>query len=70
MASACDAYMHCLQDTAVILGREQARLQEELELVRRQVAQLAHVMQVTANCGQITERQALLWGIQVETVMK
>ena len=39
--------MRCVQDTAVILGREQARLQEELELVRRQVAQLAHVMQVT-----------------------
>ena len=35
------------QDTAVISGREQARLQEELELVRRQVAQLAHVMQVS-----------------------
>lgn len=31
----------------MILGREQARLQEEMELVRRQVAQLAHVMQVT-----------------------
>lgn len=31
----------------MILGREQARLQEELELVRRQVSQVAHVMQVT-----------------------
>lgn len=39
--------MRWVQDTAVILGREQARLQEELELVRRQVAQLAQVMQVT-----------------------
>ena len=39
--------MRWMQDTAVILGREQARLQEELELVRRQVAQLAQVMQVT-----------------------
>ncbi len=35
----------CVQDTAVILGREQARLQEELELTRRQVSQVAHVMQ-------------------------
>ena len=35
----------CAQDTAVILGREQARLQEELELTRRQVSQVAHVMQ-------------------------
>ena len=39
--------MRSLQDTAVISGREQARLQEELELIRRQVAQLAHVMQVS-----------------------
>ena len=31
----------------MILGREQARLQEELELTRRQVSQVAHVMQVS-----------------------
>ena len=31
----------------MILGREQARLQEELEQVRRQVSQVAHVMQVS-----------------------
>ena len=35
----------CVQDTAVILGREQTRLQEELQLTRRQVSQIAHVMQ-------------------------
>lgn len=44
---ATDQSMPDLQDTAVILGREQARLQEELEQVRRQVSQVAHVMQVS-----------------------
>ena len=34
----------------MILGREQARLQEELELTRRQVSQIAHVMQVRLKC--------------------
>lgn len=31
----------------MILGREQRRLQEEVEVARRQVAQAAHVLQVT-----------------------
>jgi tuftelin-interacting protein 11 len=39
-----------VQDTAVILGREQARLQEEVEVARRQVAQAAHVLQEVSRC--------------------
>lgn len=38
----------------MILGRDQARLQEELELVRRQVSQAAHVMQ--ASSPQFTDQ--------------
>lgn len=37
----------------MILGREQVRLQEDLEQVRRQVSQVAHVMQVSrCTCAQ------------------
>ena len=39
-----------LQDTAVILGREQRRLQEDVEVARRQVAQASHVLQVAFLC--------------------
>lgn len=41
-----DCACFLLQDTAVILGREERRLQEEVEVARRQVAQAAHVLQV------------------------
>jgi hypothetical protein len=34
------------QDTAVILGREQARLREELDTARARVERASHVLQV------------------------
>lgn len=43
-----DCACFLLQDTAVILGREERRLQEEVEVARRQVAQAAHVLQVAS----------------------
>ena len=43
----------------MILGREQARLQEELEQVRRQVSQVAHVMQVSRCTMQYAQSHLL-----------
>ena len=47
------------QDTAVILGREQARLQEEVEVARRQVAQASHVLQEVSRCQATDARLSL-----------
>ncbi|CAL8461887.1 g1418 [Coccomyxa elongata] len=47
------------KDTAVILGREQRRLQEEVEVARRQVAQAAHVLQEVSRCQGADARLSL-----------
>ena len=45
---ACSADAGVAQDTAVILGREQARLREEVDTARRRVERASHVLQARA----------------------